>query len=145
MLNMAPICKTPGADAVGSAWACRRPAAKPTRQIVRRSRDILRRVRESSTIFLKIKKLLILLSLFKVRFLLWRLVNVVVDAYGVLNSVACRSDRDRIGVVKVAAAATCHRSDRSEGEEKQGRVGDDAGQFSGRATGVTQAQKRQQE
>src|ERR1700679_2716182 len=114
MLNMAPICKAPGADAVGSAWACNRSAAMPTRQIARRTLDIVRRTGEPSAIFLKVTKLLILLSLFKVRFLLWRLINVVVDAYGVLNSVACRRDRNWIGVVEVAAAARCHQSARSE-------------------------------
>ena len=84
-------------------------------------------------------------SFFKVQCLLWRLINVEVDTNGVLNTIACRSDGDRIVVVKVPAAATSHGANRSQREQKQGGVRDEAAQLAGRTTGVAKAKQRQQE
>ena len=84
-------------------------------------------------------------SFFRFKFLLWRLIDVEVDTYSVLHTVAYCGDCDRVGVVEVTGSATSHRADASQRKEKQGRIGDEAGQFAGRATGVTQAKERQQE
>ena len=84
-------------------------------------------------------------SFFRFKFLLWRLVNVEVDTYGVLDTIAYCGNGDRVGVVEVSGSATCHRAYTSQRQEKQGRVGDEASQFAGRAARVTQAEERQQE
>src|ERR1700722_8377991 len=84
-------------------------------------------------------------SFFTFKFLLWRLVNVKVDTYGVLDTIAHCGNGDRVGVVEVSGSATRHRSDTTQRQQKQGRVGHEAGQFTGRAARVAQAEERQQE
>ena len=59
-------------------------------------------------------------SFFRFKFLLWRLVDVEVDTYGVLDTVANRGNGDGIGVVEVSGSATCHGADASQRKQKQG-------------------------
>src|SRR5258705_964081 len=139
---MAPICRSPSLSAVGEAWALRCVAVALAMQISRSILPIARISLAPSGGLLK--NLFILVSL-NLRFLLRRLVDVVIDTDGVLNTVACCGDGDGIVVIVVTAAATRHGSDRSQRHQEQGRVGEDPREFSGRATGVTQTQERKQE
>ena len=51
-------------------------------------------------------------------------IDMKVDGYGVLDSVAVRGDRNRISVVSVPGSATCKRSDSSQRRQYEKRMHD---------------------
>ena len=54
--------------------------------------------------------------------LLGTLIDMKVDGYGVLDSVAVRGDRNRISVISVPGSATCERSNSSQRRQYEKRM-----------------------